>query len=254
VDPDPFDIETWWLSNPALGNRISLEFFEEELRLLGPELFAREHLGVWDPVPGTIAAKRVISDYMWRQIEDRRVEPVERRGLGVAVAPDGASAAVVGTGTTADGRLALYVIEHGPGCDWVADEVAGILARQRDIKTVGWDANGPEKIVEVALERVCKEARAKVIKIGTRSYAATCQQLVDHVKAHRLTHRGQESLERAVSTGIKRSYGEDAWLWDTRVLGDITPLKGGTIALRVAEEAKVRRSSSVYEDDDLSIV
>ena len=49
TSPDPTDREAWMRANPAYGTRIEPEFLAEQLATLGPDLFAREHLCVWDP-------------------------------------------------------------------------------------------------------------------------------------------------------------------------------------------------------------
>ena len=52
---EPVDVEDrslWFKANPTLGERIEEPFLAEELQTLGPALFAREHLCVWDPYPG----------------------------------------------------------------------------------------------------------------------------------------------------------------------------------------------------------
>jgi len=59
VPPDPSDETAWAMANAAYGTRIggggsgSRRFFESRLSTMGPEKFAREHLGVWDPLPST---------------------------------------------------------------------------------------------------------------------------------------------------------------------------------------------------------
>src|SRR5690606_6154896 len=76
---DPEDRVLWFQANPALVyGRTDLAFLEEQFKLLGPGLFAREHLGVWAPAP--VAARGGFPLEAWA----RRFAPGAVRGAAKA--------------------------------------------------------------------------------------------------------------------------------------------------------------------------
>jgi hypothetical protein len=65
-DEDVADREVWRRCNPAVGEgRISMAFLESEFRAMGPEVFAREHLGKSDWPTGRPGEWGAISKDAW---------------------------------------------------------------------------------------------------------------------------------------------------------------------------------------------
>jgi hypothetical protein len=81
-DEDLADREVWRRCNPAVGEgRISMAFLESEFRAMGPEVFAREHLGKSDWPTGAPGEWGAISKDAWEAC----LAPEAPAGVGVPV-------------------------------------------------------------------------------------------------------------------------------------------------------------------------
>jgi hypothetical protein len=115
---DPFDRSKWPGANPALVyGRTDVEFLEEQLQILGPALFAREHLGVWDPPPVDDADNvwQVIAADEWTARLDATAQPGAKVAWSIDVSPDGKSAAI-GLSDGSYVEVADYPARYGVGC------------------------------------------------------------------------------------------------------------------------------------------
>jgi len=234
------DRELWALANPAMNHPehgISEEFIESEKRAQSadPVGWARERLGVFDPLPGT-GAGREISVFLWNDVADRLSQIESRLVVAVDVAPDAVSSSIAVAGVREDGRGHVEVVEAALGTRWVADRLEGVIGRHEPL-AVAVDAAGPVQQLVPELEAVCKAADVKFVKVPARAYAAACGEFVQAVKDKRVAHIGQGWLDDAVAGGRRRAYG-DAWMWDRRVGVDITPLVAVTVARRVSIEVE----------------
>lgn len=223
---DPTDRALWLAANPALVfGRTEMAFLEEQLLLLGPALFAREHLGVWDPPP--VHARAGLPLEAWA----RRFAPGAVRGEARAhtldVSPDGASAAV----GASDG-LNVAVVEHGPGTSWVVPKLSAL-----GIGRVWLDPKAPAG----ALIQQIEAAGIAVERVTAEQHAQACGAFLAAVvfdpgpgEAPKVQHSDQPVLNDAVAAASRRPYGQ-AWAWDRiKASGDICPLVAVTIALWAA--------------------
>jgi hypothetical protein len=65
-DEDVADRQVWRRCNPAVGEgRISMAFLESEFQAMGPEVFAREHLGKSDWPTGAPGEWQIVSQDAW---------------------------------------------------------------------------------------------------------------------------------------------------------------------------------------------
>lgn len=243
VAPDPLDPANWAIANPAYPHRIPHDFLDEQLRLLGPSLFAREHLGVWDPEPD--ASSSAIPADAWARCARPEAKRGEPKAHVIDAAPDGASAAIA----TSDG-LTCAVLEHGPGTHWV-----GVRLIQLGITRVWLDPKSPAGALIQSLEN----AGITVDKVTAEQHAQACGAFLTAVtftpdpgEPLQFQHLDQPVLNDAVAGAARRPYGQ-AWAWDrTRTSVDICPLVAVTIARWAALEAVA--GPSVYETRDLRTV
>ena len=223
VPPIPDDREAWAQANQGLGTRIEEGFLAEQYRILGPELFAREHLGVWDPYTGDEGG--VVPFDLWTDEVDADSKVTGSLSYGLSVAIDGSTAAVASAGRRADGRMHVDTVRHERGTGWIVDDVADLYRRRRVPIRVNPAAS------EGAFVQALTNAKVEVIEVGGRDYSQACGAFLEAVKNDQLRHIGQDALTRAVSVADRRDIGQEGgWVW-TRGGYDITPLIAATLAL-----------------------
>jgi hypothetical protein len=219
--PEVENREFWYLANPALGDRIEEEFLIEQLEILGPDLFAREHLCVWDPYPN--AEGGFLPYEEWKKLTIEAPESMSSVCYGLSV--NGDHATVASAGRLPSGDLYVDVITSAAGTDWIIDDVVERYGRKR--KAVRVNPSAPEG----AFTRPLREAGVEVIEVTARAYQNACGEILDTMKNGTIRHLGQAELNRAVRSVQRREVGkEGAWVWaDSPV--DLTPLKAATLAL-----------------------
>jgi len=212
---DVRDPATWTLANPAYPSRISYDFLADELETLGEELFAREHLCIWDPEPGDVDA--ALPADKWKLCADpavvRSADPV----YAIDVDQDGYAASV----GASDGRVGL-VVEWAKGTKWLPAKLVEL-----GIGKVHLDSFGPAGSLIPDLD----EAGVEWVPVKSREHAQACGGLYAAVvEDQSFVHADQPVLNIAVEQASKRVYG-DAWAWDRRRPSvSISPLVAVTIA------------------------
>jgi hypothetical protein len=226
VVQEPVDAEDragWFGSNPVLHTgRGEVEFFEEQLRTLGPLLFAREHLGVWDPETGQALSSALPE---WQSLADELSLIVSHRSWALAVSPDRRWASIGVAGRTAAGLLHVEWMEHRGGTDWIVDRVvAGWTAKRIPIRV---QKSAPEGAFIAPL----RERGVEVVEVSPSEAAQAAGQLIDAVSSRALVHLGQPSLGVAVRGAVLRVSSDGASAWSQRSSSvEITPLVAVTNA------------------------
>jgi len=231
-DDDPDDPTLVERVHPALGHTLTLETL---LRMRGtmprPE-YDRAFLGLWttpDAAPATIPGPS------WRAALEEESAPSDPVTFGLAVAVDGRAAAIAAAGRWVDPdgreRIAVEVLEAGPGTSWVPGAWRSIRNVTRGRLLV--DALSPAAPVVDAL----RNARLPVETLTTGEYVTACAALVDDVVETRLVHRGQPALTDAASTASSRNVG-DRWVWDRRAASGVELVEAVTVAASGARRAR----------------
>lgn len=222
---DPKDRTLWPIANPALwSGRAELEFLAEQLRTLGPDLFAREHLGVWDAPPPD-GESAIIPIEVWMALEDAASTIAVDERIALDVSEDRKWSAFARAGRRSDGRVHVEIPDRRPGTDWV-------VARARD----GWELNptpiGIEKSSPAAaFIEPLRSYGIEVVEITTAEHAQHVGRFIDDVTNDQLRHLGGSWLVAALRTAVLRSSG-DASVWSRRQSGgDITSLVAATLAV-----------------------
>lgn len=238
-DCDPDDPHAWAQANPALGHRLTERFTITEKRLLAPEDFARERLGLW-------VAEAVLSVFgpgAWQACTDESAQPPEgaRTALAVDVAPDRSRSSIGAAGVLGDGRTLIQLLDSRQGVAWAVPALAE-LVRRHEPDTVLVDDAGQSRTLIAPLEA----AGVSVTRTSTAAMVAACGNLFDRVVERRLAHLGQAGLAAAVEGARQRDLG-DGWAWSRRLSGkDITPLVACTLAAHGVETpAPARRAALV---------
>jgi hypothetical protein len=194
-DPvDPFDRSLWSGPNPALiYGRTEMAFLEEQLRLLGPALFAREHLGVWDapPIGGALGD---LDPEAWALLAD----PAAKRGadpvFGVDVGSD-RLAHVAAAWVRDDGRVQVML----------ADSDLSPLATPARLKELmdRWQAPVLIGGTSTSLETDFPDAQL----VSGADFASACGYFEDLFRESAMRHGNQDALNSAVKVARFRRFG-----------------------------------------------
>ncbi|MGW0131901.1 terminase [Streptomyces sp. NPDC003299] len=244
---DPNAPESVAKANPALGYRLSLEHTDRERRTMGPEIFARERLGVGDYPAEDGDAWAVIGKDAWEALEDADSQPEDPVAFAIDVTPERSHASICVAGQNGS-AVHVEVIDNRPGTDWVVQR-ARELAEKWAPRCFVIDTGGPagallkdltdalkvkqdddEVLDEELDEDEEPELLAPIVQMKTRDVVQAVGQFYDAVAASRIVHLGQAPLMTALAGARKRELG-DAWAWARRGVGvDISPLVAATHA------------------------
>jgi hypothetical protein len=230
--PDPLDREAWARANPAYGYRISDESLEGLYNELGPELFARECLCVWEPALDD--AGSVFPAGKWEAVQSPTAAPDVGVVLGVDVNPERSHASIV----AADADGVVELVERREGTGWVAGRVSELQSRWSSLVAV--DSTGPGRSLVPDLDA------AGVSLEKVTDMPGACASFFDRVCEGRMSVRRSSELSAAVAGAAQRFSG-DTWRWDRRTTQvDISPLVAATVALWVAVHGGTDLSSQVW--------
>lgn len=232
---DVSDRELWRAVNPALGQGRGggMDFLEEQFRRLGPEAFAREHLGVWDPDPEDEAGREsVFEPGEWQRVCSTKVGRPSGRVLFVLdVNQDRNRAALAVAGA----QGVCGIVDVRPGIRWAVAKAAA-LCHEHDAR-VAVIARSPAAAEIDELER----DGADVLVVSRDEYETACGWFVRAVAERRVTVRADDRLDAAVAAATKRTAGTDRFVWDRRddATGDVCALVAVTVAAWAAENAEL---------------
>lgn len=224
VAPDPTDRDVWYRCIPGLGRWVTEEAVEALLDELGPELFSREILCVWDPDPANNAMS-LFGD-AWR------CEAIEKPSTGLVFAvdvnPERTRASLAVAGVEGCG-----LVEERHGVGWVVDEAVR-LAKEHHARValVSSSAAG-------ALTPDLERAGVKVLGLSFSDYRDACGWFFDAVTDRKVKIRADSKLDAAVSVAVKKPSG-DAFIWDRRT-GDVCSLVALTIAAWAVNNGKATK-------------
>lgn len=221
--PDVLDREAWAAANAAYGHRISDEALFSLYEEMGPDLFARECLCMWDPEPGEVG--QVIPAVAWKACEDPKSGPRGRLAYSVDVSPDRAWASIAVAADSARGGMHIELVDRRAGVSWLPERMAEIQARWGGKVAI---ATGSPAW---SLEEDLRAAKIDLLPVGGGEHAQACGDFYDAVVDRQLHHIGQGELDSAVAGADRKYYSADAWLWARRTsLVDISPLVAVTLA------------------------
>lgn len=216
------DREAWRVANPALGSRISVEAIEDERAEMSDQGFARERLSIW-PSDET---QRVIAAKVWDDLKSEGpAANVPPSALAVDMSHDRVIA-VAGCWTTEDSAHVELV-----AVDYATDTLAAVewlVERAGKRIPVVIDGASPAASMVPAL----RERRVKVTQTTATDMGKACGLFYDEAHAGRLSHAGQEQVDRALAGAKKRTIRDaGAWAWDRKdPMTNIAPLVAVTLA------------------------
>lgn len=220
------DVSLWYMTNPALGIRLSEDFTMEEYRSMSKDGFARERLGWWSPVFEQ-TEEFAIDSKKWELCKSDLPKPEGKTAYGVKFSADGAIVALCGAVIDEEGKIRISLIDMkntGQGMQWLADWLNERYTKACCVVIDG--RNG----VDVLIDKICDTWKAKksVIKPRLNEVVAGVGLLVDAVNEGNLTwYSKQEILNDSAITSVKRSIGS-AWGFGGE---NSTPIEACALAL-----------------------
>lgn len=197
------DTTLWYMTNPALGIRLTEEFTAEEQRSMSADGFARERLGWWSPVI-VEQIDYAIPESIWNECATEETRPDGKIAYGVKFSADGSEVCLSGAVLSKDNRVYIELIERkstGQGTRWLADWL-----NQRYDKACCVVIDGKNGC-DVLVDRISDVWRMKgsVIRPTVREVIASVSALTDAVNEQTLSwNEMQDALKESAITTIKR--------------------------------------------------
>ena len=227
------DTSLWYMTNPALGIRLTEDFTAEELRTMSADGFARERLGWWAPII-TQKDEYAIPKEIWDACKSDAPKPEGKTAYGVKFSADGSTVSLCGAVIPTDGPARISLIETqttGQGIKWLSD---WLNARYKRASCVVIDGrNG----VDVLIERIAEtwRMRGSIIRPSTKEVIASVSNLTNALNEQNVTwYSGQEILRDSAITATKRPIG-GGWGFGG---DDSTPIEACALALWGATVSK----------------
>lgn len=197
------DTGLWYMTNPALGIRLSEDHIINELRTMSVDGFARERLGWWSPVLMQ-EADYAIDKELWESCRSEEKKPEGKTAYGVKFSADGAEVCLCGAVIPAEGCARISMIERKPtgyGMAWLADWLNERYVKASCVVVDG--RNG----VDVLIDKISGTWKQKgsVIKPTSKDVIASVGNLINALSEHSVTwYFGQETLRESALTSVKR--------------------------------------------------
>lgn len=220
------DVSLWYMTNPALGIRLSEDFTAEECRSMSKDGFARERLGWWSPVFEQIV-EYAINANNWQACKSDLGKPEGKTAYGVKFSPDGSNVCLSGAVIDALGNVRISLIEQkntGHGVQWLADWL-----NERSTKACCVVIDGRNG-VDVLIDKIANTwiYKNSIIRPGAKDVVAATSMLVNAVNEKTLTwYSKQEVLNESATTATKRPIG-GGWGFDGE---NATPIESCALAL-----------------------
>lgn len=220
------DTTLWYMTNPALGIRLSEDFTAEEFRSMSKDGFARERLGWWSPILAEKIDYAIPKD-VWNDCKSSAEKPEGKLAFGVKFSPDGTEVCLAGAVIDSLGNARIELIDRrstSQGTRWLAEWLNARYAKAACVVIDG--RNG----VDVLIDRITDVWRMKgcIIKPATKDIITAASLIVDGLNEHTLTwYEKQVALEESALSATKRpiaggwGFGGD----------DSTPIEACALAL-----------------------
>lgn len=231
-DADPMDREQWAKANPSYPHRTSARAILRMKRLLGPESFLREGLGIWDRVGGlgVFTAGAWSRCFIGFEADGETVLEPEGEPLALGVAADldqtWLSLGAVGGNDGKHHLGSVMRMRADTEIEAFATEVRRIQL-ERDIP-VAIDKKGPASFAIPALEA----AGVELTFLTLDDFVQACSDMRTAVEQRTVTHSNYDDLNAAVDAAGWRKVGDRRAF--ARKSGDISSLEAVAIALWAA--------------------
>jgi hypothetical protein len=211
--------ESWPLFHPAYGVTINDRAMHAALDAMGPVQFARAFGNQWPAVEASWRAG-------WPLLASPdRIPPTGRVFVAVDAQVNHRSASIAAAAPLPDGRVAVEIIDHRPGVDWLLDRLGEIARKHRC--PVGIKSTGPLGYLIPEL----RKAGVRVVEMSATDYADAAGRIRTLIVSGGIAHPNDDRLNRAVD-GIETASSGDRTVWRKRdAATDETPLVAVSLAV-----------------------
>lgn len=239
---DPFDVDRWYETNPALGIRIREKSLRGAAEKMSPDGFARECLGWWNPVR-TDVEPPALSQKAWKRCVIKRSPDPSAEGAklcyGVKFSFDGSLVALAAAVKPRLGRPHVEVVFVRP-CERGVSFVAGWLARRAMAASEALiDGDSQSSALEEKLiERGAPKRSYRIAK--TADVVAGCSTLAAAVDACEVTHCAQPGLDESARCPKRRINKGGSWAFGATEELDPIAIEACALAYRSVMTSKRR--------------
>lgn len=240
-DVDVHDRDLWRAANPAVqaGRGAGMTFLEEQLRRLGEDKFAQEHLCVWAPPPQEAAGVEFDAE-RWGELTDVEGERPSPIALAVTTSADRQWSHIGLAGRRSDGLVQLEIVQSRKGTGWVAERLAELQADHRPVATLV-NLSGPEGSLAAKLDG----ARVRYERRSSSDYQRACGLFTDGFDAGTIRHSGQRQVTVALGAAKRKVGQRDLFELVSRSDAvDIAPLRAVVMALYGLEGAPKKSATA----------
>ncbi len=227
------DTSLWYMTNPALGTRLSEEFSAEEHETLSADGFARERLGWWSPVLAE-QVDAAIDAAAWAACASEAAKPEGKTAYGVKFSADGSEVVLCGAVCPKDGPARISMIERKPtghGTKWLAEWLNQRYGQASCVVIDG--RNGVDVLVD-RIREVWKN-KASVIRPTAREMVAAVGLLTNELGEKTVTwYKPQSALDESALSCVKRPLA-GGWAYGGP---DSAPVEACALALWGARNSK----------------
>lgn len=200
------DVNLWYMTNPALGIRLSEDFTNEECRSMSADGFARERLGWWSPIL-VEESNSALDAKMWALCASDNEKPEGKTAYGVKFSADGSEVALAGAVIDSEGKSRVSLIKRettAKGMRWLSD---WLNARATKACCVVIDGrNG----VDILIERIVEQWKFanSIIRPSSKDIISAASLLSNEVNEQSVTwYSLQKDLEESAISSVKRPIG-----------------------------------------------
>ena len=227
------DRSLWYLTNPALGIRLSEEFTENELTTLSKDGFARERLGWWMP-EATFKTEYAIPEELWESCKSNARKPEGKTAYGIKFSADGSEICLCGAVIPEEGPARITLIDRrttAVGIQWLADWLKERYTKASCVVIDG--RNG----VDVLVDKIAPTWKAKgsIVKPNSKDVIASASLLVNALHEKTVTwYAAQKPLRESALSSVKRPIS-GGWGFGGE---NSIPIEAAALALWGAETSK----------------
>lgn len=232
-DADADDRAAWRQANPSYPRRTGTKAILRLKKLLSPDDFRREALGIWDSDnTGPIDMAR------WAALDigmgDTRPAPI---ALSVTVSQDRQWAHIGLAGVRPDGRRHLQIVQSFRGTGQVVERVAKIAKEQGGVVAIAPASPAGSLLQDLT------DAKVNTLMVTGRELGQATGMLLDGCDQATVAHGSQQELDMAIEHARLRQAGESK-VWEHRGEVDSAPVWAVTLALFALASAPPKKKRS----------
>lgn len=224
-------------TNPALGRRLSVDFYREAFANMSVKGFAREALGWWEEIGSAQAA---IPAELWKASEIEAIADKynHKTCLAVKFSRDGSQYVVAGSKSNRKGNVAFEVIAQESTAQGTRSLAEKLAQRTKKCACVIIDgANGADSLIN---ELVALKVPTKyVVRASVKDIIAASVMLINDLKSGNAKHTKQQALTNSALGSTKRPIGQyGGWSFQTTATADSLPIEAAALAVYAVKTTK----------------